>query len=59
VTVEVLAADRPPATAVSAAAARSSADVLSDVGVVDGIASWEDLQIAADVERALVPGSRS
>ena len=58
-TAEVLAAGRPPATAVSAAATRSSADVLSDVGVVDGIASREDLQIAAGVERALAPGSRS
>ena len=33
---EVLVAGRPPATAVSVAATRSSADVLSDVGVVDG-----------------------
>jgi magnesium-transporting ATPase (P-type) len=36
VTAEVPVAGRPPATAVSAAATRSSADVLSDVRVVDG-----------------------
>jgi P-type Mg2+ transporter len=36
VTAEVLAAGRLPASAVSATATRSGADVLRDVGVVDG-----------------------